>query len=241
MKKTKAYQQVKDIITQRVLDGTYHDKLPNERQLSDDLKVNRGTIKKAIDILVHENLLINRHGSGNYINQFFKANFETLKTQLKGRIGLSNVYDDSHKITSKILKFNVIKADQTMQDRLLLNHDEFVYEIERVRFLDSEPLSIELTYIPIKMLPNLTNECLYFSLYKHISDETNLELSNSYLSILIDKSNDVDQELLQLQPHDPIVIIEENVILNTGSVILYSKIRQRHDKFTFHSVYKYNN
>ena len=41
--------------------------LPNETTLADDLEVSVGTLRRAVDELVHEHLLVRRQGKGTYV------------------------------------------------------------------------------------------------------------------------------------------------------------------------------
>lgn len=52
--------------------------LPAERVLAADLNISRITVRKAIDGLVEEGLLVRRPGSGNFINTRIEKNFAKL-------------------------------------------------------------------------------------------------------------------------------------------------------------------
>src|ERR1700730_18173235 len=45
------------------------DAIPSERQLSQDMKVSRLTIRAALDELVRDGYLDRRHGSGTYVTE----------------------------------------------------------------------------------------------------------------------------------------------------------------------------
>lgn len=234
------YKEIFSLLERRIIENQYINKIPNERSLCTEFNVTRNTIKKAISQLIDCGLIINNPGSGNFINQFIKENYESYQNQLKGRIGLSNVYNyDKHQIISKVLQFNVIKASTEVQMKLLLEPDEFVYEIERVRYLDNEPFSIELSYIPIKFLPNLTISILKASLYNHIKEDPTLRFVNSYLSFSIIKSDETDSKHLSLELHEPLSLMEEVIILKTGNPFQFSKVKQPYNKFIFHYTQKH--
>src|SRR5438067_75128 len=74
------YQQVqrvlREAIEQRAL--APDDALPAERDLASALAVSRITIRKAIDGLVQEGLLVSRRGSGNFVCTRVEKNFAML-------------------------------------------------------------------------------------------------------------------------------------------------------------------
>src|SRR5918911_231219 len=74
------YQQlqraIREAIAQRRLSPD--DALPPERQIASELAVSRITVRKAIDGLVEEGLLIRRQGSGNFVANRVEKNFSKL-------------------------------------------------------------------------------------------------------------------------------------------------------------------
>src|SRR6478609_5188188 len=76
------YQQVqrvlRDAIDKRILSPD--DALPAERELATGLAVSRITIRKAIDGLVKEGLLVNKPGSGNFVSARIEKNFAKLSS-----------------------------------------------------------------------------------------------------------------------------------------------------------------
>src|SRR5688500_19869644 len=50
------------------------DALPAERQIAADLAISRITVRKALDGLVEEGLLVRRQGSGNFIDASIEKN-----------------------------------------------------------------------------------------------------------------------------------------------------------------------
>ena len=74
------YQQLKrllrDAIDRRILGPD--DALPAERDLASEFDVSRITVRKAIDGLVDEGLLVRRQGSGTFVCTRVEKNFSKL-------------------------------------------------------------------------------------------------------------------------------------------------------------------
>lgn len=64
-------ENVANQIKSRILSGHYAigEKIPNEKQIADYLKVSRNTVREAIKILVSKNILEIRRGNGTYVHQ----------------------------------------------------------------------------------------------------------------------------------------------------------------------------
>ena len=69
MKSLTAYQEVKQRITEDLVRGRYPmgQALPAEKDLSKELDVSIGTLRKAVDELVAEGIVVRRQGRGTYV------------------------------------------------------------------------------------------------------------------------------------------------------------------------------
>jgi GntR family transcriptional regulator len=71
------YRQVKRALLQTLESGRYRagESLPSEKDLAAQLSVSIGTLRKAVDELVHEHILIRRQGKGTYVAQHSSERF----------------------------------------------------------------------------------------------------------------------------------------------------------------------
>ena len=63
------YKQVYDVLVRRIAEGAWRpaEALPSEQALAAELNVSQGTVRKALDALVAENLVYRRQGKGTYV------------------------------------------------------------------------------------------------------------------------------------------------------------------------------
>lgn len=63
------YQQIADVIRQRIKDGTYPPRraIPSEAGLEEEFSVSRKTVRKAIELLKEEGVLESRMGRGTFV------------------------------------------------------------------------------------------------------------------------------------------------------------------------------
>src|SRR3954451_10062009 len=63
------YQQIKVLILQSLQDGEWKpgEAIPSEMDLAARFRVSQGTVRKAIDELAAENLVVRRQGKGNFV------------------------------------------------------------------------------------------------------------------------------------------------------------------------------
>lgn len=234
MKETK-FQEVRDYLKQQILENRYPDfKLPNERALSDELQVSRSTIRKAISLLSDEGLVFKKERSGIFINQLTQQNYQNFKTQRKGPSGLTNSFSDTDKkITTKLIHFDVIKAPEIVRQSLLLNEDDFVYFIKRVREIDGQPVILEHDYIPVFIAPRLSKSAAENSLVNYAKKELGIIPVNSYLFISSEPSSEEDRTYLALKQNEPVSVLKEIVFSEKGSPFLFSVARNHYQYFTY--------
>src|SRR5271168_4445206 len=69
------YQQIKTLITQSLDQGEWKpgEVIPSEIELARRFKVSQGTVRKAIDALAAENLLVRRQGRGTFVATHHEA------------------------------------------------------------------------------------------------------------------------------------------------------------------------
>ena len=63
------YRQIKTLLTRSLQGGEWRpgEAIPSELELAARFKVSQGTVRKAIDALADENLLVRRQGKGTFV------------------------------------------------------------------------------------------------------------------------------------------------------------------------------
>ncbi|NRR28741.1 GntR family transcriptional regulator [Oxalobacteraceae bacterium] len=151
------YTQVKENLRERILDGSYpaHAKLPAESELSTIFGVSRITVRQALNDLQKEGVIFKIPGKGSFVSK--PKAFQQL-TQLEGfgeamtRMG--------YEIYNQVISHKTIAAPPQVAQQLKLAQGEDVAEIKRVRFLNREPVSLELTYLAPELGERLLREDL---------------------------------------------------------------------------------
>ena len=65
------YQQLMEVIQNQILNGELkeNDRIPTEIELSREYDVSRITVRKAVELLVEEEILVKRQGIGTFVSQ----------------------------------------------------------------------------------------------------------------------------------------------------------------------------
>lgn len=230
------YEQIAKEIKNRILNGTYKAKeqLPLEKDICDEFEVSKMTVKKALDILVREGYIIKRRGSGSFVKDVNaeQLNEESLSTQIAG-------FTRTHKgenVFTKVLEFNTIFATDKIAKALKIEEDDLICVVERVRYIDAEPMVIEKTYMPLSIVPTIKKSVVEKSIYEFIESTTGLKIQSSHSTVRADIANEKDKEYLKLKDREPVLEVERIAYLEDGTIFEYSFSRHRYDKFEFKAV-----
>lgn len=225
------YKKMKERILNNEFKTT-HNQLPNEISLCKDFDCSRMTIKKALDMLVLDGMIYRKKGKGSFV---IPNNFSSSKINIQEDhiLGLSSLTDK--KITSKILHFQLIFADETIAKKLQIKEQDPVYDIFRLRFIDDKPCVLERTYMNPILIPRLTGEILKHSIYDYIQNTLGLKIVGSLRTSRADCSNENDQKYLKLLNTEPVLEVEQVAYLDNGNPFEYSFSRHRYDRFEFFS------
>lgn len=222
------YKDIAKILRNRIQNHTYppDSLLPNQTELVKEFNVSRMTIKKAIEILIMEGLVYSQRGFGTKIlsnnvwaqKDYPFLEYDGLTKQLQGK-----------KIQSKIIEFKVDFPNNFLQKKLHLKKNQPIYQIIRLRKINNEPYVLEHTWMPVHLVPDLTEEVLKSSIYQYLHETLHLSFAGAYRTIRADKSDSFDQKHLNCEETDPILEVEQLVYLKNGQPIEYSKSRNRYD------------
>jgi len=225
------YHQIKEIIRAEIERGNLkpNEQIPTEQELVEKYKASRITIRRAINDLVEEGLLIKKQGKGTFV------------AMPKIQRELISVNSFSHRMIeaglipgSRVLSMKLTNPTPTIQKYLELNPTDQVIEIERLRLADSEPLMIEKTYLPYKDFSLVMEADIGIgSLYKFLEEKYGVIPAKSKRSLEIVLSNKYEADLLNIRVGQPLFLLCAIVTSHDDKPIEYVKTLIRGDRFKF--------
>lgn len=230
------YIQISNDIRNKILDGTFkaNERLPFEKDLCIKYSGSKMTIKRALDNLVNEGLIVKRRGSGTFVKDMSQQDISHLSNANEFR-GLT-AENSFRNISSQILEFNVISSNDEIEKNLNLSKEEFVYNILRVRCIDSVPKVIEHTYMPINLVTGLTKKHCLSSIYEYIEENLKLKIQSANRTITVRKSSSFEQKYLELSDGDPVAVVTQTGFLENGRAFEYSICVHSYKYFQFKTI-----
>jgi len=145
------YAQVREMLRERIRSGTLKPgaPLPNEFALARELGVSQGTVRKALDALAAENLLVRSPGRGTFVREQTAADVLFRFFHLYDAVG-DRILPDSRDV-----KVTRAKGSRTECDRLALEKGASVVRISRLRTREGAPFVTEQIAVPADLFPEL--------------------------------------------------------------------------------------
>ncbi len=145
------YRQVKERLVARLIDGTWPPgvPLPSEQQLAQELGVSQGTVRKALDSMTGEHLLVRAQGRGTFV-----AEFEDRRALFRF-FRLIGDDDNQQFPESSVTSLRRRTAELAQRQQLELEKGDKVWSIERTRRLGGLPIVAETIILPLVLFPGL--------------------------------------------------------------------------------------
>lgn len=201
------YLQVQEML-QEMISGTEYsagDKIPSERELSEQLGVSRMTVRRAVDNLVRMGLLERDSTSGTRVS--LPRVGRSLDNQHS--VGISQMLlAEGAQPGNKLLHFEVIRPPQKITEKLGLKLGSQVVVIRRLRSVNGVPFCLETSYLPAERVRGLVAEDLLGnqSLYKLLEERFGIEHHASEREIGVSYATIHEAEALQLEVDDPVLL-----------------------------------
>lgn len=231
------YQEIANDLRGQIQSGVYKsgEQLALEREMCEHYGVSRITIKKAVDQLVKEGLVVKRRGSGTFVKSM--ANEDVHDISMANQFSGFSKNFAGHEVTTEVVRFDIIHPEPEIAEKLNITTDDFVYDIVRLRKVDGRPLVIEYTKMPIELIPGIKRDVLEKSIYQYIENQLHFKIQSAHRFIRALLPTEQEEKLLQIKHGTlPILEVEQIAFLDDGRAFEYSKAHHRGDEQTFRVV-----
>jgi GntR family transcriptional regulator len=128
--------------------------IPSEKELARQFAVSTITIKKALQLLVDEGLVVRRRGIGTIVMRREK---DPVAIKLTGnfREWFDSVSGKFPKLTVDVLDTSVIPCPDNIRKVLALPPGQDIWRMKRIRRFRNEPISYYINYASPKIFENL--------------------------------------------------------------------------------------
>ena len=219
------YLQLKEKLLEDIkLNYKPHDIIPAESKLEKTYKVSRITVRKAIEELEKDDIVIKKQGKGTYVQEeqkiLYDANSIASLTQRLSK--------QQHLLTTQSISFEIIENDPFLNKTL---NCEKQLCIRRTRLLDQMPFALMTNYFDINTVPDIDKKLNLESLYAFLKEEYDIEFDNAEEVVEALAATSKEADKLDIKEGSPLLSLKRLAFGKDTTVIEYSHLVIRGDMY----------
>ncbi len=205
------YAMVRDRLELRIRELDPGDRLPPEPMLCKEYEVSRITLRRAVDDLIRDGLLVREQGRGTFVTQptYTQQIRETFADKVTGfhrqQTELGRTVD-THVLSNRVVR------DAAAARALKLPIDTELVELDRMRYVNGSLHQHVLTYLSASKYPGvLAHDFTHGSLYDFLEVNYGVVLTQNDLLVRVESDEDRSAELLGAGEGESYLAIESTV------------------------------
>lgn len=226
------YHQLARILRKKIEEGEWepNSAIPSERQLEEQYRISRPTVRQAVELLIRQGFLYREHGRGTFVMP--------QKLQ-KGLLELTSFSEDLIKRGISpgqiILKMSKEIAPRKVQQKLELPEGSELLTIERIRLGDGLPIGLQTSYLVLQPGQSVEMEELEKagSLYRILQDKFQIIPWAADETLEVTLASKEEAELLQVSEGSPLLLNERILYSQDRKAVEFVKILYRGDRYRY--------
>jgi GntR family phosphonate transport system transcriptional regulator len=186
--------------------------LPTQSQLAELHGVNRHTIRRAIDLLTQQGLVLSRQGSGMFVAGQLVDYYVKSRTRFN-----DNVQPLAQTSRMQLLNLQQRRVSADLARDLAISRHARIYDLHLLRWTGLDPLCVARHYFPADRFPELPSR---FSEASGISDLIRRlgidDFRRSDTAISARQPTRTEAEMLRIPGDSPVVVLEGRNVDSTG-------------------------
>lgn len=201
------YQQIKLLLLNSLDQGEWKpgEAIPSEVELAARFQVSQGTVRKAIDELAAENLLIRRQGKGTFVATHSEAKIRYRFLRLAPDTGAPGPS------SSKILECSRIRCPSDVAVLLQMRSGDTVINLKRLLSFNNQPTILDELWLPGAVFKGLNAETIKRNkgpLYAHFESEYGVSMVRADEKIKAIGASSYQANLLKVDVATPLLFVE---------------------------------
>lgn len=201
------YQQIKVLLTRSLSQGEWKpgEGLPSEPELARRFKVSQGTVRKALDALTADGVLMRRQGKGTFVATHAEARVQYRFLRLMPDQGRREP------MQRRFLELNRLRANADIARALELKAGDGVLQLRRLLLSGAAPVVLDEIWLPARLFKGLTAERLAAyrgPMYGMFESEFGVQMIRAEEKIRAVAASAADGALLNLAEGAPLLLVE---------------------------------
>ena len=204
------YQQIKGLILQSLQSGEWKpgESIPSEMELAARYRVSQGTVRKAIDELAADNLVVRRQGKGTFVATHAEQHVQYRFLRLMPDTG---DLDNEGPAPRKVIECRRVRAPSEVARLLALRPGDPVLQVRRVLSFSGVPTILEDLWLPGSAFKGLTAEQMagyQGPTYAMFEIEFGVRMVRAEERLRAVAADETQARLLDIKPQTPLLSVE---------------------------------
>jgi GntR family transcriptional regulator len=204
------YQQIKSLILQSLQSGEWKpgEAIPSEMDLAARFRVSQGTVRKAIDELAGENLVVRRQGKGTFVATHSEQHVQYRFLKLMPDSGDR---DDEGPAQRAVLECKRLRATADVARLLALRSGDAVVQVRRVLSFGGVPTILEDLWLPGNAFKGISADQVadyHGPTYAMFEDEFGVRMVRAEERIRAVAADATQAALLKVEQGSPLLSVE---------------------------------
>lgn len=215
------YIRIQERIRTAITEGRLSagDRIWSETELGREYATTRSTVRRALDKLVFEGLVVRYPGRGSFV-----AESNVVHSPIDSSVPLpfeEQVAQTGRLVTYRSPSLTLSTAPQRYAERLGVGVDTLVFKLERLRLIDDQPVSLEVRYIPRAIGAKVTGEMLAnHPAHTFVGEIIGQPIPAISVSVTAENATPYIADLLNLPEGTALIVRDNSHYSSDGSIVL---------------------
>ncbi len=227
------YHQLYNLLQDKIRSTAWKpgDMIPPESELVDTYRISRVTVRKVLDMLVSEGLLVRERGRGSFVAhpklEHGMARIVSFTDDMKQR-GLTP--------RTRIIFTGLMPASADIAERLKIPAGEELARIDRLRLADEEPMCVEESFLVHRYIPGILNYDFSVNSLREVKEKKyGILWSRAMQTIQAIPAPLRIARLLSIRPGAPLLYFDRVTFSQDDIPMEYLRVYYRADRYVLHT------
>jgi len=227
------YQQLFELMHHEITAGRWKpgDLIPPEAELVRRYRVSRITVRKMLDLLVREGLIVRERGRGTHV---------ALPRLEHGLSRIVSFTDDMRQrgfqTGTKVLFSGLLPAPESIARALGIEAGTELARLDRLRLADGEPMCVEQSYLVHRLLPGILDHDFSTQSLREVKvGEYGIRWSRARQTIQAILSAPELAHVLSVKPNAPLLYIERVSYSQDDVPVEFLRVYYRADRYVLYN------
>lgn len=223
------YVQIRERLRAELKDMEAGQAIPVEADLEKKFKASRITIRRAVEELVSDGLLVRQQGRGTFVQ----------RNKLTHELNLITSWTNQLKVLGFVPRTTHKKIEReipspAIAEALQLPRHTEVIRIQRVRLAGREPISFMVNFLPAHLVPGLSEDGFAGeSLYDALRTQYSLQPATAVDTVGTREATEEESRALRIHRKSPVLTVQRISYLADGTPLEVALVASRGDRYEY--------